>query len=109
MALAIASEIFGTAMLKVSDGFTEPLPSVGVLIGFGVSFFSLSLSLKSLPLSLAYAIWSGVGTVVTAIIGTLLWKDPFSVVTLAGILLIIGGVVLLNSGSPSEEGTKAAG
>lgn len=109
LALAIISEIFGTSMLKLSDGFTQPLPSVGVLIGFGLSFYSLSLSLKSLPLSLAYAVWSGVGTVLTAIIGTLVWKDPFSVITLAGILLIIGGVVLLNSSSsaPAQEKGEA--
>jgi multidrug resistance protein EbrB len=97
LAIAIISEVIGTTMLKLAEGFTNLFPSIGVIIGFGIAFYSLSISLKDLPLSLAYAIWSGVGTVLTAFIGIVIWGDPFSVFTLAGILLIVGGVVLLNS------------
>lgn len=97
LGIAIISEVMGTTMLKMSEGFTNVLPTIGVIIGFGIAFYSLSVSLRELPLSLAYAIWSGVGTVLTAVIGILIWGDPFSVLTLGGIALIVGGVVLLNS------------
>ena len=102
LSISIICEIFATAMLKMSEGFTVLLPSVGVIIGYGLAFYCLSLCLKTLPLSLAYAIWSGVGTALTAVIGALVWGEVFSTLKLAGIILIIGGVILLNS-SKSEE------
>lgn len=102
LSISIICEIFATAMLKMSEGFTVLFPSVGVIIGYGLAFYCLSLCLKTLPLSLAYAIWSGVGTVLTAVIGALVWGEVFSTLKLAGIILIIGGVILLNS-SKSEE------
>lgn len=97
LSIAIISEIIGTTMLKMSEGFTQLIPSIGVVIGFIIAFYSLSISLRELPLSLAYAIWSGVGTVLTAIVGIVIWGDPYSILTFAGIVLIVGGVVLLNS------------
>ncbi|WP_080833513.1 DMT family transporter [Cohnella massiliensis] len=96
LALAIAAELFGTSMLKASASFTKLYPSLGTIAGFGVAFYSLSLSLQHIPLGVAYAIWSGVGTAVTAIIGVVIWKETASVTTVAGILLIIAGVVVLN-------------
>ncbi|MEH7386902.1 multidrug efflux SMR transporter, partial [Bacillus sp. JJ1521] len=63
--LAIISEVFGSSMLKATDGFKKFLPSVGVIIGYGLAFYALSLTLKTLPLGLAYAIWAGVGTALT--------------------------------------------
>ncbi|MDQ6419385.1 multidrug efflux SMR transporter [Paenibacillus sp. LHD-117] len=108
LALAIVSEIFGTSMLKLSEGFSESLPSVGVMAGFGLAFYSLSLSIRTVPLSLAYAIWSGVGTALTALIGVWLWGDAWSIYTIGGILLIIGGVVLLNSPKKQGETGKTA-
>ncbi|MFS0782102.1 DMT family transporter [Bacillus sp. 1P06AnD] len=96
LGISIISEICGTTMLKLSDGFTKILPSAGVVIGFSVAFYCLSLCLKTIPLSLAYAIWGGVGTALTALIGILVWREPFSSATLLGLLLIIGGVVFLN-------------
>lgn len=104
LGIAVISEVMGTTLLKMSEGFTNVLPSIGVIIGFGIAFYSLSISLRELPLSLAYAIWAGVGTVLTAVIGILIWGDPFSVLTLGGIALIVGGVVLLNS--PDTASTK---
>lgn len=103
LAIAIISELFGTSMLKASEGFTRILPSIGVILGFGVAFFSLSLSLKTIPLSIAYAIWSGVGTAATAVIGVLIWKEKISFNMVAGIVLIIVGVVLLNLKAPLHE------
>lgn len=103
LGIAIASEVVGTTMLKMSEGFTQLLPSMGVIIGFIIAFYSLSISLRELPLSLAYAIWSGVGTVLTALVGMVVWGDPFGILTFAGIVLIVGGVVLLNAPSANQE------
>ncbi|WP_433750054.1 DMT family transporter [Falsibacillus pallidus] len=96
LAAAIVSELFGTSMLKASDGFTKAGPAIGVLMGFASAFLFLSLSLKMIPLSIAYAIWSGAGTAATAIIGVLVWKEKISTATLAGIILIIAGVIVIN-------------
>ncbi|MFF2019930.1 DMT family transporter [Paenibacillus sp. NPDC058177] len=104
LGIAISSEVVGTTMLKLSEGFTNVFPSIGFIIGFGIAFYYLSLSLKELPLSLAYAIWSGVGTVLTAFIGIIIWGDPFGIFTPVGILLIVGGIVLLNS--PNKDVDK---
>ncbi|GED61627.1 DMT family transporter [Lysinibacillus fusiformis] len=98
LTLSIISEVFATTMLKLSDGFTVPGPSVAVALGYGISFYSLSLCLKTLPLSLAYAIWSGVGTALTVIVGIVIWNDLFNLYSALGIALIIGGVILLNQG-----------
>lgn len=103
LGIAIVTEIFGTSMLKMSDGFSKLFPSIGVAVGFLLAFYFLSVSLKSVPLSLAYALWSGIGTVITAIIGILAWGDPFNMISFAGIALIIGGVVLLNYSKAPER------
>lgn len=97
LTISIITEVFGTAMLKLSDGFTVLLPSLGVAAGYGLSFYCLSLCLKTVPLSLAYAIWAGLGTALTALLGVLFWDELFGPLKIAGLLLIIGGVILLNS------------
>ena len=99
LAISIMSEVMGTIMLKLSEGFTVTGPTMGVFIGYAISFYGLSLCLKTLPLSLAYAIWSGVGTALTVIVGIIIWDDLFNLYSAIGILLIIGGVVLLNQGN----------
>ena len=99
LAISIVSEVFATMMLKLSEGFTVLGPSIAVAIGYGISFFCLSLCLKTLPLSLAYAIWSGVGTALTVVLGIVIWGDLFNLYTAIGISLIIGGVLLLNQGN----------
>ena len=98
LALSIVSEVFGSSMLKATNGFKKLLPSLGVLIGYGLAFYSLSLSLKTLPLGIAYAIWAGVGTALTAIVAVLVFKEKFHFKKGLGLVLIIGGVILLNSG-----------
>lgn len=85
-------------MLKVSNGFKNVFPSLGIVVGYGVAFYALSLSLKTLPLGLAYAIWAGLGTALTAIVGFTIYKEKFSRKKLFGLVLIIGGVILLNFG-----------
>lgn len=106
LSISIIGEIFATSMLKMSDGFTILFPSIGVIVGYVLSFYCLSICLKTIPLSLAYAIWSGVGTALTALIGVFVWGELFNTLMLAGIILIIGGVILLNSSSKNPETVK---
>lgn len=98
LAIAIIFEVFGSTMLKASNGFKKILPVVGIVIGYVLAFYTLSLSLKTLPLGLAYAIWSGVGTALTALVGIIIYKEGLSIKKLLGLGLIIGGVSILNMG-----------
>jgi small multidrug resistance pump len=93
---AITSEIIATTSLKFSEGFSRPIPSLIVVVGYGLSFYLMSLSLRSIPLGTAYAIWSGLGTAVTAVIGVMIWRESLDAARLIGIALIIIGVVVLN-------------
>lgn len=102
LTLAIVSEIFGTSMLKASHGFTRLYPSLATVAAFAVAFYALSLSLQQIPLGVAYAIWSGVGTAMTAVIGIVVWKETASPATAIGIALIIAGVVVLNLKGPAH-------
>lgn len=95
LALAIGSEIVATVSLKLSDGFTLPIPAVVVVAGYGLSFYALSITLRSIPLGVVYAIWSGVGTAAIVVIGLFLFRETLDVVRVVGIGLIIAGVVLL--------------
>lgn len=95
LATAIICEVFGSSMLKVSNGFKRVFPSIGVILGMGLAFYSLSLALKTIPLGTAYAIWSGVGTALTAIIGVVIYRENFNLKKLLGLLLIIGGVIIM--------------
>ncbi|MEX3745638.1 MULTISPECIES: DMT family transporter [Lysinibacillus] len=105
LTLSIVTEVFATTMLKLSEGFTILGPSIAVVFGYGISFYSLSLCLKTLPLSLAYAIWSGIGTALTVIVGIVIWGDIFNLYSAIGIALIIGGVLLLNQGDQHKATT----
>jgi small multidrug resistance pump len=98
LSLAIAVEVGATVTLKYSKGFTELVPTVTSLAGYAVSFYLLAQTLRHIPVSVTYAIWSGAGTAAVAAIGFTFLREPVSVVKLAGIVLIIGGVVLLNVG-----------
>ncbi|WP_368297922.1 multidrug efflux SMR transporter [Cytobacillus firmus] len=98
LALAIVSEVAGSSLLKAADGFKKLLPSIGVIIGYSVAFYALSLSLITLPLGVAYAIWAGLGTVLTALVGIFIYKENVNGKKLLGLALIVGGVILLNSG-----------
>lgn len=98
LAIAIIFEVFGSTMLKASNGFKKILPVVGIVIGYALAFYTLSFSLKTLPLGLAYAIWSGAGTALTALVGIIIYKEGLSIKKLLGLGLIIGGVIILNMG-----------
>jgi small multidrug resistance pump len=93
---AILSEVIATTALKLSDGFTKIVPSVIVVIGYGASFYLLSISLKVIPIGLAYAIWSGVGIVLTVIAGILIWRESLDWARVIGIIFIILGVLVIN-------------
>jgi len=96
--IAIIAEVVATSLLKATEGFRKLLPSLGVVIGYGIAFYTLSLTLLTLPLGITYAMWSGLGTAATASIGILVYKEVFSYKKALGLLCIIVGVVLLNSG-----------
>ncbi|QYA39405.1 quaternary ammonium compound efflux SMR transporter QacH (plasmid) [Macrococcoides caseolyticum] len=102
LALAIVGEIIGSSLLKASEGFSKLFPTIGVIIAFVVSFFFLSLTLKTIPLNTAYALWSGLGLVLTTIISVLIWKEKLNMASIAGITLILAGVVILNLFGPGH-------
>ena len=93
---AILSEVIATTALKFSEGFTKVVPSIVVVAGYGFSFYLLSLSLKVFPIGIAYAIWSGVGLVLTVIAGMILWKETLDWARVLGIILILAGIILIN-------------
>ncbi len=94
---AIAAEVTATSALKLSDGLTRIAPAIVVAAGYILSFVLLAQALKlKLQVSIAYAIWSGAGTAAIAVIGMLLLKEPLTAAKVAGIVLVIGGVVVLN-------------
>jgi small multidrug resistance pump len=93
---AILTEVIGTSALKFSNGFTKPVPSVIVVIGYGLSFYLLSIALKFMPLGVAYAIWSGVGLILTVIAGMILFHETLDWARTGGIVLIIAGIILIN-------------
>jgi small multidrug resistance pump len=93
---AIASEVFGTTALKLSAGFSKPLPSLAVVVGYGGSFYLLSLVLEQLPVGVVYATWAAAGIVATALVGAVVFEEPLDAASLVGIALIVSGVVVLN-------------
>lgn len=99
LGIAIIAEVFGSTMLKASQGFKRLLPSIGVVIGYVAAFYSLSIVLRSVALGTAYAIWAGAGTALTAIVGMTLYKEKKDRKKIGGIILITIGVVILNLGS----------
>ncbi|MBA3687996.1 MAG: multidrug efflux SMR transporter [Chloroflexi bacterium] len=96
LALAIGSEIIATVSLKLSNGFTRPGPAVVVVAGYALSFYALSITLRTIPLGVVYAIWSGVGTAAIVVIGLFLFRETLDAAKVVGIGLIIAGVVMLS-------------
>ncbi|WP_326542676.1 DMT family transporter [Pseudorhodoferax sp.] len=93
---AIVLEVFATAMLKASESFTRPWPSLATALGYAASFYCLSLVLRSMPVGVAYAIWSGVGIVITAVVAFVVFGQRLDAPALAGMGLIIAGVLVIN-------------
>lgn len=96
LAVAICGEVIATSALKSSDGFTKLMPSIVVVSGYAIAFYFLALALKSIPVGIAYAVWAGLGIVLVAAIGWLLYGQKLDLWAFVGIGLIISGVAVLN-------------
>lgn len=99
LGLAILTEVIGTVLLRVSDGFAKPLPSVGVVVMYVVSVFLLARVLRELEIGFTYAVWAGVGTATVALIGVAVWDEPMGMVKALSLLAVIAGVIGLNLAS----------
>ncbi|GAA4475689.1 hypothetical protein GCM10023094_13640 [Rhodococcus olei] len=109
LAAAIAFEITATVLLDSTEQFTRPLPSIVVAVGYVTSFTCMAQALRTLPVSLAYALWSGLGTAAVAVIGVLFLGEGLSVAKIAGLALIVAGVVVLNLGGAAGRSDGTAG
>ncbi|KIF73923.1 ligand-binding protein SH3 [Streptomyces sp. 150FB] len=98
LAGAIAAEVAGTTAMKYSDGFTRLWPSLVTVAGYLIAFTLLAQTLKTLSVGTAYAIWAGTGTAAIAVIGMLFMGESAGLAKIAGLLLVIAGVILLNVG-----------
>jgi len=96
LAIAIGSEVAATSLLKASVEFTRLWPSLGVIAGYAVAFYCLSLTLRVMPIGVVYALWSGIGIVLVAIAGWVVYGQRLDMPALAGIALIIAGVLVIN-------------
>lgn len=101
LVLAIAAETAGTTALKASEGFTRLWPSVATAAAYAVSFYLLAQVLRVIPVGIAYAIWSGLGIVLIALIGWLLFDQRLDAPALAGMALIVAGIVVMQLFSDS--------
>ncbi|UYL08175.1 multidrug efflux SMR transporter [Bdellovibrio sp. SKB1291214] len=109
LAAAIIFEILGTIGMKYAEGFTRLIPSVLMVLCFAISFFCITFALKTLPVSLVYAIWAGVGTAIMAVVGLVIFNEPLPMQKVFATSLIILGVVMLNfSGQSSSVENVAA-
>lgn len=95
LGVAILAEVIATSALKASDGFTQWLPSLLVIVGYGLAFYFLALTLRSIPVGVAYAIWSGLGIVLVSVIALVLYGQKPDLPAVIGMALIITGVVVM--------------
>jgi small multidrug resistance pump len=95
---AILLEVCGTTSMKVSDGFSKIVPSVLIFFFYGLSMFCLTLAVKRIDISVAYAVWSGLGTAIVAVIGTTYFGEPLGALKVGALALIVIGVVTVNLG-----------
>ncbi|WP_145997166.1 MULTISPECIES: multidrug efflux SMR transporter [Ralstonia] len=102
LAGTIVTEVIGTLCLRLSEGFSKPAWIIGTAVCYGLAFWGLAIVMKRIDMSITYAVWSGVGTVLTAIVGILLFKEGVSTAKLSGIGMVVGGVVLLNMSGASH-------
>ena len=96
LAIAIIAEVIATSALKASEGFSKLIPSVIVIVGYAVAFYCLSLVLKTIPVGVAYAVWSGLGIVLISLIGLVVFGQKLDLAAIIGLLLIVSGVVVIN-------------
>ena len=94
--IAIVAEVIATSALKSSEGFTKPIASIVVVLGYMIAFYCLSLTLKTIPVGIAYAVWSGVGIVLITTVAWFVFDQKLDVWGIIGIALILSGVLVLN-------------
>lgn len=95
LALSIVAEVIATSSLKASEGFTKLWPSVAVVVGYAVAFHFLALTLKTIPIGVAYAIWAGAGVSLVAVVGWVLFGQKLDAPAIIGMALIVAGVVIM--------------
>ncbi|WOX05129.1 DMT family transporter [Microbulbifer pacificus] len=105
LSIAIVAEVVGTSFLKSSDGFSKLIPSAIVAVSYAVAFYFLSISLKSISVGIAYAVWSGVGVALISLVGFAFFGQKLDLGAILGIALIVAGVVVINLFSASAEGS----
>ena len=96
LAVAIVAEVAATSALKASEEFTKLIPSLIVIVGYAVAFYLLTLVLRTIPLGITYAVWAGLGIVLVAIVGAILYKQIPDIPAVIGMGLIVAGVVIVN-------------
>jgi small multidrug resistance pump len=96
LAIAIIAEVAATSALKASAEFTKLTPSLIVVVGYGVAFYYMTLVLRTIPIGITYAVWSGVGIILVAIVGALLYKQIPDAPAIIGMALIVSGVVVIH-------------
>ncbi|MFD1633957.1 DMT family transporter [Haloplanus ruber] len=96
LGMAILAEVIGTTALKLSQGFSRPLPSLGVLVGYGTAFYCLSFALEDLPVGVVYGTWAAIGIIAIAAIGVVAFGESVDVAGIVGLGLIVVGVYCLN-------------
>jgi multidrug transporter EmrE-like cation transporter len=101
LGIAIIAEVVATSALKSSQGFTKPLASIVVIVGYCIAFYCLSIVLKTIPIGIAYAIWAGLGIVLITIVGYFFYQQKLDAAAVIGMTLIVSGVVIINVFSTS--------
>lgn len=96
LAIAIVAEVIGTSALKVSEEFSKLTPSIIVVVGYSIAFYFLSLVLRTIPVGVAYAIWSGLGIALISIVGVIVFGQKLDLAAVIGLILIVSGVAVMN-------------
>ncbi|MFM0151380.1 SMR family transporter [Paraburkholderia sediminicola] len=96
LAIAIVAEVIATSAMRASEGFSRIVPATVVVIGYGIAFYCLSLTLKSIPVGIVYAVWSGAGIVLITLVAVVMYRQVPDLPALIGLGLIIAGVAVLN-------------
>lgn len=102
LGIAIVGEVIATSFLRASAGFTQLVPTIVVVVGYGITFYFFSLALQTIPVGIGYAIWSGVGIVLVSIIAFFVYGQSLDAPALIGIGLILAGVLVINLFSQSS-------
>ena len=98
MTIAVAAEVFGDSMMKLSNGFQRKLPLLGTVVGYIIAFYFIAQTLEHMPMGPVYAMWAGLGIAFTAVVGAVVWHEGFGLKKAIGLVCIIAGVAILELG-----------